>query len=80
MRHHARVITTETLRALTRVRGLAKSGEARRIREASSLSLSEVAAAVGVGVSTLARWELGDRRPQGEAALRYLGILDELAP
>lgn len=72
-------MNTLELHSLVRLRELAKRGDARRIRETARLSLSEIAAAIPVEVSTLARWEVGDRRPRGESALRWLEILDGLA-
>jgi DNA-binding transcriptional regulator YiaG len=69
--------TNETA-ALVRVRDLAQRGQARRIRLRAGLSLAEVADPVGVTPAAVYRWEVGDRRPRGEAALRYLALLDEL--
>ena len=63
---------------LSRIRLLAKSGAARSIRRAADLSLAEVASVVDVSVSTVWRWEHGDRSPRGEAALRYGRLLDGL--
>jgi DNA-binding transcriptional regulator YiaG len=68
----------ETIKALARIRELAVSGRAREIRQRHSLSLTEMAAAIPAGANTVARWEVGDRRPRGEAALRWLEILDSL--
>lgn len=67
------------LTSLTRVRGLCRSGAARAIRQSAGLSLSEVAEAVGVQPTTIQRWEVGQRSPRGEAAIRYLEQLDILA-
>jgi DNA-binding transcriptional regulator YiaG len=64
---------------LTRVRRLASSGAARAIRESAGLSLSEAAAAAKVNRVTIHRWEQGQRRPHGAAALRYLRLLEELS-
>jgi len=49
------------------------------MREDAGLSLSELAAAVQVHKVTIFRWEHGQRRPRGEAARRYLEVLDGLA-
>jgi DNA-binding transcriptional regulator YiaG len=64
---------------LTRVRALFSSGAARALRVAAGLSLPEGAKAGRVAVSTLWRWEEGQRVPHGEAALRYGELLDALA-
>lgn len=58
---------------------MAATGTARHIRESSGLSLQELAVWIGVARSTIHRWEVGSRRPTGEAAQRYLSALDELA-
>jgi DNA-binding transcriptional regulator YiaG len=63
---------------LTEVRRLLSSGEARRTRTASGLSLSEVAGVVGVSTAAISRWETGDRRPTGRAALAYGRLLARL--
>lgn len=65
---------------LARVRALAGNGEARRLRvEIGRLSLSEVAAVVGVSPVSVWRWEHGVKRPHGRPALRYLRLLESLA-
>jgi DNA-binding transcriptional regulator YiaG len=71
-------LTNDDLLTLVRVRELARSGEARKLREAADLSLREVAAAVGTSPASLSRWELGQRRPHGPAAVRYGAILHTL--
>ena len=67
------------LEKLARARSLAASGEGRRRRIAADVSLSELAAEVGCAHSTVWKWELGLRRPNGQAALNYLAALDRLA-
>jgi DNA-binding transcriptional regulator YiaG len=64
---------------LTRMRLLAQTGAARAMREAAGLSLSEAAASARVNRVTIFRWEHQQRRPHGDAALRYLELLEELA-
>lgn len=71
--------SSETLKALARIRAMAESGQARERREQARLSLTEMATAIGTGITTLARWELGDQRPRADAALRWLAVLDQLA-
>jgi DNA-binding transcriptional regulator YiaG len=48
------------------------------MRSRGDLSQSEVARAIGVSPATIWRWESGDRRPQGEAAVRWVRFLHSL--
>lgn len=73
-------MTARELLLLARVRRLAKVGEAKLLREQAGLSLHEIASAVDVSVTCIWRWENGRRSPQGDAALRYGALLDQLAP
>lgn len=70
--------TTQALE-LTEARRLLQTGEARRIREAAGLSLQEVGEVVGTSSAALSRWETGQRRPTGRAALRYARLLGRLS-
>jgi DNA-binding transcriptional regulator YiaG len=70
--------TAASLQMLALVRAMTESGEAREIRQRARVSLTEMSDAVGVAPATVARWEVGDRRPRGDAALRYLGVLQSL--
>jgi DNA-binding transcriptional regulator YiaG len=69
---------SKDLVTLTRVRALARTGRARRIRLKAGASLAEVAIPIGVSKSTVLRWEVGERRPRGEPALKYADVLDAL--
>lgn len=71
---------SQRLAELARVRQLCTSGSARVRREAARLSLAEVATPVEVTPTTVWRWERGQRKPRGDAALRYLAVLDSLTP
>lgn len=64
---------------LQRVRQLAATGEARRIRQAARLSLRDISPEVGADPSTILRWEKGETRPTGTAALRWLELLEHLS-
>lgn len=55
------------------------SGRARAIREAAGLSLKAVAGEVGVGESTVWRWENGQKAPGAVHAAAYHGLLTRLA-
>jgi DNA-binding transcriptional regulator YiaG len=70
--------TADSLHDLALVRAMTESGEAREIRQRARVSLTEMAGAVGVAPATVARWEVADRRPRGDAALRYLRVLQSL--
>lgn len=63
------------VQALHEVRMWARSGRARSIRRAALMSQSDIASAVGVDASTVARWEKGERLPRGDAAARYRSVL-----
>ena len=67
-----------TLVRLARVRDLVRSGAAKSIREAHSLTASDVARGVGVALPTVIRWEAGQRVPRGLPALKYGELLDAL--
>ena len=60
-----------TLVRLVEGRHVAFSGAGRQIRRIAGLSLSELAAVIGVDKSTLSRWERGLERPRTDAAIRY---------
>lgn len=52
-------------------RQLVDDGLATEMREVLGLSRQELARLVGVSPSSIARWEQGRGRPQGDAADRY---------
>ena len=53
--------------------------ERQRLREAANLSRAQVAAAVGVGRTTVANWETGHSEPTPPGRLEYLKLLKGLA-
>ena len=73
-------VTGKQVLELTEVRRLARNGDARRIRQASGLSLSEIGTAVGVSPAAVHKWECGQRRPSGRPAIAYARLLRELEP
>jgi DNA-binding transcriptional regulator YiaG len=64
---------------LTLIRRLVETGAAQAMRESAGLSRAEAGASARVHPITIFRWEHGERRPHGEAALRYLDLLEELS-
>lgn len=71
-------MTSDDLDQLVTMRQLVRTGDARQLRQGAGLSRRELAASVGVTVSTLTKWELGQRVPNGDAALRYARVLGRL--
>jgi transcriptional regulator with XRE-family HTH domain len=51
---------------------------ARAIRVTAGVTQADVAAELGVHRVSVARWELGRRRPRGTVLDRYTKLLDEL--
>jgi DNA-binding transcriptional regulator YiaG len=69
----------DRMRQLARATTLSTSGEGRKIREASGVSLPPLALAIGASVPTLSRWERGLSKPRGDAAVRWVKALEDLA-
>lgn len=65
--------------ALVESREQGRDGSAREIRLRAGKSMVQVAALVGVSESAVSRWENGQRQPQGEAAVKWAGLLREWA-
>ena len=68
-------MATEQAIELVEMRRLARSGGARARRQQAGLSLAEVGRAVGASAAAVSRWENGQRRPTGGAALAYARLL-----
>ena len=74
------IVTAEQILLIANLRERCRSGAARALRRSADLSLQDVSNATGLGVSTLWRWETGDRRPLATPnALRYAELLEALA-
>jgi transcriptional regulator with XRE-family HTH domain len=56
----------------------AQDGSGRRIRAKANVPMSEMAQLVGVKIPTMSRWENGQRRPRGDAAVRWAALLVSL--
>jgi DNA-binding transcriptional regulator YiaG len=67
-------LTEEVLRT----RRLPPPAIARAIRREAGVSQSQLAGALGVHRVSVARWELGTRRPRGAKRLAYAELLEEL--
>jgi transcriptional regulator with XRE-family HTH domain len=68
-----------TLIDALRRRNLTRPPFAAGIRRAAGATQDDVAAALGVGRVTVARWEAGVRHPRGKLLDRYAALLEELA-
>ncbi len=73
------VYAISEVKELLEARDAARTGRARRLREASGLSQVEVARLVGVRPSTINRWEAQERVPHGDVAIRWVRVLHDLA-
>ncbi len=70
--------TTELLTHARAVGNLPNVRQRRRIREDAGVSQRDMAAALGVGLMTLNRWERGLAQPRGRHAAAYLSLLEQL--
>jgi DNA-binding transcriptional regulator YiaG len=75
---HYQGMTSIDLTAVAEARRLASTGEAKRVRQAARLKLTEVAASLDKAPATLSRWENGVRVPNAEDAVRWLKLLTAL--
>ena len=57
---------------------LPSPSEARAIRERAGVSEARLGQELGVTRGAVAKWERGDRRPRGDARLRYARVLADL--
>lgn len=71
-------MNTQAILRLAAARAHAATGTGRTIRQRHRLTLVEVADAIGIDQPMLSRWERGERRPKGEAALRWVDLLADL--
>jgi len=71
-------MTGSELQRMAEVRRRLKDGEAREVRRAAGVSLSEMACAVGVSPTAIWRYENGSRVPRTAAALAYARALERL--
>ncbi len=60
------------------VREMIQTGEARRLRQAARISLSNLAQEIGVATATVSHWEHERRLPSGLSAVRYLQALNKI--
>lgn len=69
------MLVSMDIKEIAWARKMARSGRGRDLREAASLSLTEVALTLGVTPAALSRWERNERIPRTEAAVRYAAVL-----
>jgi transcriptional regulator with XRE-family HTH domain len=70
--------TNELLERVRTTPRLPAPRDRRRIREAAHISQRDVAAALGVSVMAINRWERGLTRPRRTHAAAYLSLLEQL--
>ena len=73
-----RPVAAVDLAAVATARKLAVTGQARAIREASRITLTEMAGRLGATAGTVSRWERGDSTPGAAVAEKWLAVLDTL--
>jgi len=67
---------SELIRRVRARRRVPPPAVARAVRTAAGVPQDAVADELGVHRVTVARWELGTRRPRGELAQRYADVLE----
>jgi len=70
---------SSNLTLVMEARDAARSGRGARLRAAAGFSQGEIAAAIDRSVACVSRWEAGERRPRGAAAIAYALVLREIA-
>jgi len=63
---------------LAEIRKRCATGEAAQTRIEARLTRGDLAREIGISRSALRRWELGERLPTGDAAIRYLDTIEDL--
>lgn len=63
---------------LARASRISESGEGLRRRVATGIGLRAMADAAGTSVTSIWRWENGRCTPTGDAAIRWVDIIDQL--
>lgn len=66
------------IQSIAKARRLAASGQGRTIRQAAGVTIRDIAEVIGVDVSTVSRWETGQRQPRGDNAAAYGAVLSRL--
>lgn len=69
---------SQLIEEVRKARALPSPKFARAIRQAAGVSQVRLAAELGVHRMTIARWESGERRPQGQHLLAYVALLHDL--
>ena len=68
----------ENVELIAEARSAIQTGRGRTIREAASISQTEIAEAVGVSHSAVSLWEAGKRLPRRDTAVQYALVLRRL--
>jgi len=64
---------------LAEARKRTRSGTAaKEIRQRAGVTMADMAKALNVCESSISRWEGGSRQPQGDVAIHWARLLDEL--
>lgn len=71
-------MSTRQLMRIAEVRRRLKSGEARELRMAARMTLSEAAKVAGISTASAWRYENGERSPRAAQALAYARLLERL--
>jgi DNA-binding transcriptional regulator YiaG len=71
-------MTADDTVALAEARVRVANGDLETIRRRTKLSQESIARAVGVSRTSVLRWEMGERVPSGEPAVRLAHLLREL--
>jgi DNA-binding transcriptional regulator YiaG len=69
---------SDDLRYLIKARAAAKDGSGRALRLNAALSVPDVAHNIDASTAAVWRWERGERRPSGPAAVRWGRLLARL--
>ena len=70
--------SAKNVELIAEARSAVQTGRGRKIREAASISQTEMAEGLGVSHTAVSLWEAGKRLPRSGTAVRYALILRRL--